>query len=151
MQVIFQITPPTMTAVVAGDDLLLLFSNEVQIAAVAEINSTARMIDWWPVFLLKALALVSMLFFFWVSLYLPLSSTLEALSHPCSCCLCRRVPEKYNRCQYMSITIVSGSCFKIYVGRRIITGWKTDLTPSLLSTLVVNSAWALDRDAPVAR
>ena len=46
MQVIFQITPPTMTAVVAGDDLLFLFSNEVQIAAVAEINSTARMIDW---------------------------------------------------------------------------------------------------------
>ena len=47
MQVIFQITPPTMAAVVAGDDLLLLlFSSEVRTAAVAEINSTARMIDW---------------------------------------------------------------------------------------------------------
>ena len=45
MQMIFQITPPTMAAVVAGDDLLL-FSSEVQTAAVAEINSTARMIDW---------------------------------------------------------------------------------------------------------
>ena len=157
MQMIFQITPPTMAAVVAGDDLLLLllFSSEVQTAAVAEINSTARMIDWWPVFLLKALALVSMLYFLfechstcpWAP---PWKPCLTPAAAACAAAFLKNtLSQDFSHSwlwqEDVKLTWLISDC------DHSVTLCKTDLTPSLLSTLVVNSAWALDRDAPVAR
>ena len=69
--------------------------------------------------------------------YLARSSSLEALSYPSCCCLCRGVPVKKSSIfKAGKLLLVHVALFKL--NSRVTDG--ANLTPSLLRTLEVNSA-----------